>query len=79
MYLFTVRSFEFAFELAKIAMKEKLPEISNKYALYLEDRGEYDEAAAEFIKANKPKEAVLMFVFNLFIWFAYSSMKLAYT
>jgi intraflagellar transport protein 172 len=54
------RAFEFAFELAKIAMKEKLPEISNKYALYLEDEGKFDEAAAEFIKAGKPKEAVLM-------------------
>ena len=31
-------------------MKEKLPEISNKYALYLEDEGKCEEAAAEFIK-----------------------------
>ena len=43
-------------------MKEKLTEISNKYALYLEDEGKLQEAEAEFIKANKPKEAVLMYV-----------------
>jgi len=54
--------FDFAFDLAKIAMKEKLSEISNKYALYLEDEGKFLEAEVEFIKANKPKEAVLMYV-----------------
>jgi len=43
-------------------MKEKLSEISNKYALYLEDEGKFQEAEVEFIKANKPKEAVLMYV-----------------
>jgi len=43
-------------------MKEKLPDISNKYALYLEDEGKFPEAEVEFIKANKPKEAVLMYV-----------------
>jgi len=43
-------------------MKEKLTEISNKYALYLEDEGKLQEAEVEFIKANKPKEAVLMYV-----------------
>ena len=43
-------------------MKEKLPDISNKYALCLEDEGKFQEAEVEFIKANKPKEAVLMYV-----------------
>ena len=43
-------------------MKEKLPDISNKYAQYLEDEGKYQEAEVEFIKANKPKEAILMYV-----------------
>jgi len=59
---FGCREFEFAFDLAKIAMKEKLPDISNKYALCLEDEGKFQEAEVEFIKANKPKEAVLMYV-----------------
>ncbi|KAK8378095.1 hypothetical protein O3P69_018808 [Scylla paramamosain] len=54
--------FEFAFELSRIAMKQKLSEIHYKYAMALEDDGKYREAEAEFIQANKPKEAVLMYV-----------------
>ena len=30
-------SFDFAFEIAKVALKSKLPEVHLKYALYLED------------------------------------------
>ncbi|ESP05446.1 hypothetical protein LOTGIDRAFT_228027 [Lottia gigantea] len=55
-------AFEFAFDLARMAMKEKMPEIHLKYAMFLEDEGKCAEAEAEFIKANKPKEAVLMYV-----------------
>uniref|UniRef100_A0A2K5EYN7 Intraflagellar transport protein 172 homolog n=1 Tax=Aotus nancymaae TaxID=37293 RepID=A0A2K5EYN7_AOTNA len=57
-------SFEFAFELSRLALKHKTPEIHLKYALYLEDEGKFEEAEAEFIRAGKPKEAVLMFVHN---------------
>jgi len=53
-------AFEFAFELAKIAMKDKLPEIHLKHAMYLEDEGRFADAEAEFVRANKSKEAVLM-------------------
>ena len=56
--------FEFAFELAKIAMKEKIPDIHYKYAMALEDEGKFKEAEAQFIKAKKAKEAVLMYVHN---------------
>ncbi|XP_054675420.1 intraflagellar transport protein 172 homolog isoform X4 [Grus americana] len=56
--------FEFAFELARLSMKQKMPEIHLKYAMFLEDEGKFEEAEAEFIKAGKPKEAVLMFVHN---------------
>ena len=56
--------FEFAFELAKIAMKEKIEDIHYKYAMALEDEGKFKEAEDQFIKAKKPKEAVLMFVHN---------------
>ena len=53
-------------------MKDKLPDISNKYALHLEDDGKFQEAEVEFIKANKPKEAVLMYViFGLSVAFVY--------
>ena len=41
-------------------MKDKLPDIHLKYAMFLEDEGKFSEAEAEFIKANRPKEAVLM-------------------
>jgi len=43
-------------------MKDKLTDISYKYALSLEDEGKFPEAEVEFIRANKPKEAVLMYV-----------------
>jgi intraflagellar transport protein 172 len=35
-------------------------EIHGKYAMFLEDEGRLNEAEIEFIKAKKPKEAVLM-------------------
>ncbi|XP_063612068.1 intraflagellar transport protein 172 homolog [Penaeus indicus] len=54
--------FEFAFELARTAMKQKVPDIHYKYAMALEDDGKYGEAESEFIQAGKPKEAVLMYV-----------------
>lgn len=53
-------SFDFAFDLARISAKEKLPDIHLKYAMFLEDEGKFPEAEEQFIKANKPKEAVLM-------------------
>ncbi len=50
--------------MAKTHAKEKLPEIHGKYAMYLEDEGRFVEAEHEFLKAKKPKEAVLMYVHN---------------
>ncbi|EDV25844.1 uncharacterized protein TRIADDRAFT_24195 [Trichoplax adhaerens] len=57
-------AFSFAFDLAKTAMTNKLPDIYFKRAMHLEDEGKFAEAEAEFIKANKAKEAVLMYVHN---------------
>lgn len=57
-------SFDFAFDLARLSCKEKIPEIHLKHAIYLEDEGKFAEAEVEFIKAGKPKEAVLMYVHN---------------
>ncbi|KAM9155379.1 intraflagellar transport protein 172 homolog isoform 2-T2 [Pangshura tecta] len=56
--------FDFAFELARLSLKQKTPEVHLKFAMFLEDEGKFEEAEAEFIKAGKPKEAVLMFVHN---------------
>ena len=53
-------SFEFAFELARTGMKNKLPDVHLKHAMFLEDEGEFKKAEEEFIKAGKPREAVLM-------------------
>ncbi|XP_046877770.1 LOW QUALITY PROTEIN: intraflagellar transport protein 172 homolog [Hypomesus transpacificus] len=55
-------SFDFAFELARLSCKHKVPDIHLKNAMYLEDEGKFSEAEAEFIKAGRPKEAVLMYV-----------------
>ncbi|PIK55820.1 putative intraflagellar transport protein [Apostichopus japonicus] len=57
-------AFDFAFDLARTSMKNKMPEIHLKHAMYLEDEGKFKEAESEFIKAGKPKEAVLMYVHN---------------
>ena len=57
------RAFAFAFDLARTGMKAKLPDVHLKHAMYLEDEGEFKKAEDEFIKANKPREAVLMQVF----------------
>jgi intraflagellar transport protein 172 len=55
-------SFDFAFDIAKVALKTKVPDIYLKYALYLEDDGKFSEAEQAFVRAGKPKEAVLMYV-----------------
>ncbi|XP_076011253.1 intraflagellar transport protein 172 homolog [Genypterus blacodes] len=57
-------SFDFAFDLARLSCKQKIPDIHFKHALHLEDQGKFAEAEVEFIKAGKPKEAVLMYVHN---------------
>ncbi|XP_046660390.1 intraflagellar transport protein 172 homolog isoform X2 [Homalodisca vitripennis] len=56
--------FEFAFELAKTGMKTKTVDIHYKYAMALEDDGKFQEAEDQFIKAGKPKEAVMMYMHN---------------
>ncbi|KAI1897568.1 hypothetical protein AGOR_G00084610 [Albula goreensis] len=57
-------SFDFAFDLARLSMKNKIPDIHLKNAMFLEDEGKFAEAETEFIKAGKPKEAVLMYFHN---------------
>ncbi|XP_064196298.1 intraflagellar transport protein 172 homolog [Anguilla rostrata] len=57
-------AFDFAFELARLSAKNKIPDIHLKSAMFLEDEGKFAEAEAEFLKAGKPKEAVLMYFHN---------------
>ncbi|XP_039604872.1 intraflagellar transport protein 172 homolog [Polypterus senegalus] len=63
-YAVDKRSFDFAFELAQLSMKHKIPEVHLQHAIFLEDEGKFSDAEVEFIKAGKPKEAVLMYVHN---------------
>ena len=58
--LFLYSSFDFAFDLARTLKREKIQEIHLKKAMFLEDEGRFLDAEEEFIKAEKPKEAVLM-------------------
>lgn len=55
-------SFDMALELATQNLPKKLPELYLKHALFLEDDERFKEAEVEFIKANKPKEAIDMYV-----------------
>lgn len=57
-------AFAQAFELTRAGAKQKLPEVHLKYAMFLEDEGRFSEAEAEFIAANKPREAVDMYIHN---------------
>ena len=55
-------AFMHAFDLAKHSMKSKLPEVHLKYAMFLEDEGNFKETEAEFIRAEKPREAIDMYI-----------------
>eukprot|EP00191_Tetraselmis_sp_GSL018_P001208 CAMPEP_0177614748 /NCGR_PEP_ID=MMETSP0419_2-20121207/22933_1 /TAXON_ID=582737 /ORGANISM="Tetraselmis sp., Strain GSL018" /LENGTH=1707 /DNA_ID=CAMNT_0019112051 /DNA_START=174 /DNA_END=5298 /DNA_ORIENTATION=- len=55
-------AFAHAFELTRASAKHKLPEVHEKYAMFLEDEGRYKEAEEEFVKANKPGEAIAMYI-----------------
>lgn len=61
-YAIESNAFQHAFELCRTAAKDKLPECHLKYAMYLEDEGRFKEAEEEFIHANKPKEAIDMYL-----------------
>ena len=61
-YAVDTTSFDFAFELAKNLSEDKVSEIHLKHAMYMEDEGHFQSAEESFIKAGKPKEAVLMFI-----------------
>jgi intraflagellar transport protein 172 len=56
--------FEFAFEVSKFADNYKLPDIHLRQAMHLEDEGQFQEAEAAFLLAQKPREAVLMYIHN---------------
>ena len=55
-------AFEIGFLIANQVLPERLPEVHQKLAQVLEDEGKLKEAEEEFVKADKPREAVLMYV-----------------
>jgi len=55
-------NFQHAFELATHSAKHKLVDIHLKKALAFEDDEQFKLAEDEFIKANKPKEAIDMYI-----------------
>lgn len=55
-------AFDHAFELARACCQKKVPEIHLKYALFLEDEEKFAEAEREFVTANKPREAIDMYL-----------------
>eukprot|EP00003_Mantamonas_plastica_P015802 TRINITY_DN2657_c1_g2_i19.p1 TRINITY_DN2657_c1_g2~~TRINITY_DN2657_c1_g2_i19.p1 ORF type:complete len:1260 (+),score=465.50 TRINITY_DN2657_c1_g2_i19:139-3918(+) len=55
-------NFEHALELANANAKHKLPDIYLRKAIYLEDEGEFKDAEDHFLQADKPREAVLMYI-----------------
>ena len=51
-----------AFELANLSAPKKLSEVHLKHALFLEDDERFADAEEAFVKANKPREAIDMYV-----------------
>jgi intraflagellar transport protein 172 len=54
--------FAHALELANGCMKSKLPYVSLKHAMFLEDEGHFAEAEGAFVRAGRSKEAIDMYV-----------------
>ncbi|KHJ47184.1 WD domain, G-beta repeat protein [Trichuris suis] len=55
-------AFDFAEEVCKLGFNSKLSEVHYKHGLRLEEHDDLEMAEIEFIKADNPKEAVLMYV-----------------
>ncbi|CAG9462268.1 unnamed protein product [Pedinophyceae sp. YPF-701] len=61
-YAMESSNFALAFDLANQSMKARLKEVHLKYAMYLEDEGRFEEAEEEFVKAERPREAIDMHI-----------------
>uniref|UniRef100_A0AC35U6D2 WD_REPEATS_REGION domain-containing protein n=1 Tax=Rhabditophanes sp. KR3021 TaxID=114890 RepID=A0AC35U6D2_9BILA len=59
---FEKHDFDFAFEVCRLGAKNRLPEVYEHLADHLDSEGHHDEAAANYIQANKPDDAVKMYV-----------------
>ena len=61
-YAMDINEFPNAFKLASYIAPDKMLEIHYEYAMSLEDIGQMEQAELEFIKANKPQEAIEMWI-----------------
>ncbi len=55
-------AFDHAYKLAEASLPKKLSEVYLKHALFLEDEERFKEAEDKFVKADKPKEAIDMYI-----------------
>ncbi|CAJ0935299.1 unnamed protein product, partial [Mesorhabditis belari] len=55
-------AFDFAFDLARLGMKERLPEVHTRIAVQMEEEGRLEEAAKHYIEGGKAEEAVSMYI-----------------
>eukprot|EP00792_Barthelona_sp_PAP020_P008682 TRINITY_DN3240_c0_g1_i1.p1 TRINITY_DN3240_c0_g1~~TRINITY_DN3240_c0_g1_i1.p1 ORF type:complete len:1781 (+),score=508.40 TRINITY_DN3240_c0_g1_i1:25-5343(+) len=54
--------FDLAFQIARDSLPTSLPDVQEKFGKHLESQGKVKEAEEQYIKANKPMEAVRMFI-----------------
>lgn len=54
--------FDWALEVVSYGNTEQKVEIYYRYAIALEDQGNYADAEKEFLRANKPIEAIQMYI-----------------
>lgn len=60
-YAYDANQYDYALELCRLANRPA-DDVHLKMAMDYEDDGKFSEAEAEFLLANKPKEAILMYV-----------------
>ena len=63
-YPYIYRSFDFAFEIAKMSLKSKIPDIHLKYALYLEDEVRLSVCLSVYLSTCLPFHLSSMFRVN---------------
>ncbi|CAK9199445.1 unnamed protein product [Sphagnum troendelagicum] len=61
-YAMEAGAFEHAFDLSHVFLRNKLPEVELKYAMFLEDEGRFKDAEDIFIKVGKTREAIDMYI-----------------
>eukprot|EP00761_Pharyngomonas_kirbyi_P006752 gb/GECH01006760.1/.p1 GENE.gb/GECH01006760.1/~~gb/GECH01006760.1/.p1 ORF type:complete len:1732 (+),score=261.24 gb/GECH01006760.1/:1-5196(+) len=61
-YALEIEHFDYALQLANSSHKSKIEDVHLKHAMKLEQKQQLGEAETEFVKANKPAEAINMYI-----------------